>query len=448
MSANNKKDDDQSGLSEEDYIENRLPGRTYISKGFESSKPGSSEKGVPARFVVKVFDDDGAKGDVTLQGKEWLISETPKRRYQVRFLLAREKGHVQDLYIERIEGPANDRKQYTKFHLNGQQAATLIKLLSNLGNIPLKGEDSVRIDDKILEQLFSDPESLKAAYQQSSGNSLRLRELIENDDAAADVIAIANRRKIVARFRKMLEDEQFFNSEKRRMTARGDEKVWQRFFEENPWILGAGLSGQLLTGWKNGDNSKLEQVVAGYSIAGDGKRTDALLKTNGIVSSMVFTEIKKHTDSLLKPINRSANSYRPGVFVPSEDLAGGIVQLQTTVHQAVHDIGDYLSSKDDDGANIPGEGTYLFHPRAYLIIGTLGELHGSEGGDHVAKIRSFELFRRSISDIEILTYDELLARAEWMTGTMLPNSNEMMSDDNTDTKDVEDNNSWDDWENW
>lgn len=70
------------------------------------------------------------------------------------------------------------------------------------------------------------------------------------------------------------------------------------------------------------------------------------------------------------------------------------------------------------------------------------------GGDHVAKIRSFELFRRSISDIEILTYDELLARAEWMTGTMLPNSNEMMSDDNTDTKDVEDNNSWDDWENW
>lgn len=441
MSDNNQNHDQQST-----YIGGRLPDRTYISKGFENVKPGSSKKGVPARFIIKIFDDKGKRGDVTLDGSEWLISETPVRRYQVKLLITQQRGHIQDLYIERLEGKG---REYTKFHLDDQQVTTLIKLLATLKNIPLKGEESVRIDDEILEQLFSNPDNLKAAYKQSSKNGSQIRRLIENDDTAADVIAVANRRKVVSRFRKMLEDKEFFNNEKQRIAAHGDENVWQQFFEENPWILGAGLSGQLLTGWKKGENAKLEQVVAGYSIAGNGKRTDALLKTKGIVSSMVFAEIKKHTASLLKPLSRNANPYRPGVFVPSEDLAGGIVQLQTTVHQAVHDIGDYLPSKDDDGANMPSEGTYLFHPRAYLIIGTLAELHGSEGGDHVDKIRSFELFRRSISDIEILTYDELLARAEWMTGTLLPNSNEMTSDDSTDAKDVEDDNSsWDDLGNW
>jgi hypothetical protein len=31
----------------------------------------------------------------------------------------------------------------------------------------------------------------------------------------------------------------------------------------------------------------------------------------------------------------------------------------------------------------------------------------------VAKFRSFELFRRNLHEPEIVTYDELLARAEW-----------------------------------
>ena len=61
--------------------------------------------------------------------------------------------------------------------------------------------------------------------------------------------------------------------------------------------------------------------------------------------------------------------------------------------------------------------TYLFQPRPSLIVGQLNELYGERGGPHHAKIRSFELFRRSVAAPEIVTYDELLARAQWLVSS-------------------------------
>jgi hypothetical protein len=46
-----------------------------------------------------------------------------------------------------------------------------------------------------------------------------------------------------------------------------------------------------------------------------------------------------------------------------------------------------------------------------LIIGKLDELQSALGGDHRDKIRSFELFRRSTLEPEIVTFDELYAKA-------------------------------------
>ncbi|MFI7227478.1 DUF6571 family protein [Nonomuraea angiospora] len=54
---------------------------------------------------------------------------------------------------------------------------------------------------------------------------------------------------------------------------------------------------------------------------------------------------------------------------------------------------------------------------SFLIIGQLQQLLGQAGGDHQEKIRSFELYRRNTAEPEILTFDELLARAEWFLAT-------------------------------
>jgi hypothetical protein len=49
-----------------------------------------------------------------------------------------------------------------------------------------------------------------------------------------------------------------------------------------------------------------------------------------------------------------------------------------------------------------------------LIVGTLSQLQSVTGGDHQDKIRSFELFRRSIVDTDIITFDELYAKASFI----------------------------------
>jgi hypothetical protein len=46
-------------------------------------------------------------------------------------------------------------------------------------------------------------------------------------------------------------------------------------------------------------------------------------------------------------------------------------------------------------------------------VGDLNQLKGDSGGVNVDKHRSFELNRRNLYEPEIITFDELLARAEW-----------------------------------
>lgn len=45
-------------------------------------------------------------------------------------------------------------------------------------------------------------------------------------------------------------------------------------------------------------------------------------------------------------------------------------------------------------------------------MGNLDQLRG-EAGVHRAKYEPFELYRRNLYEPEVITFDELLARAEW-----------------------------------
>ena len=100
-------------------------------------------------------------------------------------------------------------------------------------------------------------------------------------------------------------------------------------------------------------------------IGSHGKRSDALLKTSGAISSLCFVEIKTHAAPLL-----SNKQYRSGCWAPSGELAGGVSQTQGTVSSAMDSIRGRLSIKDPDGFP-KGDEAFNFAPKSFLVVGSL-----------------------------------------------------------------------------
>lgn len=387
------------------WARGRLPTCTYVYRTFPLNQPASRDHGQPARFVVKVFDelvDDLDPHRPEIDWTENLVTQTPGGRKQIRLMVAREAGAVREIRLDRVPTDPRATSLEHLLTLDRDASTRLIDLIRSLDHVPMDGnEQSVRIDDQTLRDLLQDPTVAARLYGRDPDS---FRRLIQNDPRADDLIAIAHRREVVDDFELLLGDHEHFAARKQVLNTRRDEDVWQSFFEASPWILGASVTGQLLTSW---NEERLEQVVAGFSIGGPGKRADAVLQTNGRIRNLVFAEIKHHRTGLL-----ASSSYRSGCWAPSAELSGGVTQSQQTVSRAVKALGQKLPDKAPDGS-LTGSNTYLVRPRSFLIVGHLDQLRGDAGGVHDEKFQCFELYRRNLYEPEIITFDELLARAQW-----------------------------------
>jgi hypothetical protein len=386
--------------TETDYAQGRQSDRLYTSRTFSNRNANSSDYGQPSRFVYQVFDDDGNSSSLKRDGEEWIVTPIERSRSQIKVLISREAGALVDLWIQRVPAAGSGAVIKEVLRVRRKDAIRLAEFFRRLMLIePDAADTGVRLDEEALSELLNSPDSATRLYEKQSP---ALRALIADDAHARDVVALAGRRAALEHFRKMLDDDTYFDSLVE--VGKGKEAVWQKFFETNPWVLGVGLGTQLFTSWSD---QRLEQVVRGHSIAGDGKRADAVLRTSGLIQAMVFAEIKHHRTPLLK------EEYRPSVWSISNEVAGGISQAQVTVHQAVASIGERLARRDVDGFETT-DLTYLIRPRSFLIVGKLSEFLNERAQHHPEKIRSFELARRHLVEPEIVTFDELLARAEWI----------------------------------
>ena len=326
--------------------------------------------------------------------QQWLISESSgERRLSVNLIITRGARSVDEIWMVTTTAGGD---QETALHLRGEEAERLVALIRNNAFDAAGPVSPVARPTAIPVAM-----ALAAAYEREPEV---LRALVAADASADDIIALNHRRAVVEEFRRLLEDSEYFEVRRDAHPQRSSEGVWQQLFEANPWLLGLTLSSQLLVGW---DPDKLEKVVAGFDVTGPGKRTDAFMKTAGAIQLLTFVEIKRHDTDLL-----DKTEYRSGAYGPSYELSGAVAQSQTTVQLAQEKIGPILRTQDQSGFDIPGADSYLYRPRSYVIAGHRNEFISEDGGHHRGKIRSFELYRRSLIEPEILTYDEVLARAE------------------------------------
>tara|TARA_R100000365_G_C2702420_1_gene40467 strand:+ start:62 stop:574 length:513 start_codon:yes stop_codon:yes gene_type:complete len=148
----------------------------------------------------------------------------------------------------------------------------------------------------------------------------------------------------------------------------------------------------------------LETYITGRSIGGPGKETDALMKSNALISGMSVVEIKTFETALL-----DSNSQRAGVYHPSYQLAAAVAQVQVSIQLAVEQYYESVRLEDKAGFKT-GEELYTVQPRGFLIIGSLDQFR-KNGQVNDQMYRSFEVYRRSLRSPEIFTFDELYERA-------------------------------------
>ncbi|HRH40751.1 MAG TPA: DUF4263 domain-containing protein [Pyrinomonadaceae bacterium] len=386
--------------TEFDFFQNKKTNKIYISRSF--SELDSTES---ARFASKVIDSEGTHKFLKQVG-EVILQISNGERYEIKALFYEDSREIKTFTIQKFirnSGKPFDPEKPNSFTFSGDEIKVLVDFIHSIPNLDLLNPNKIRIDDEILRELILSKEQAANIF---NNNRNTFEELFKNEISISDITQLAYKRDQLKYFKKLLKDEKFFESEKADAEAKGDEQVWQNFFEKNTWILGYGLDYIFNTPL---EGKKLEQVVTGYNTFGAGKRVDALMKTRGIINSLCFCEIKTHNTQLLKKVK---NCYRPEVWAISEELAGGVAQIQKTVQKSIKQIATKTQIKDDEG-NLTGEEVFLYNPKSFLVIGSLKEFKGSLGTNE-DKFSSFEIFRQNVFNREIITFDELYERAKFI----------------------------------
>lgn len=382
---------------DDEYILGKKSDRIYFSKEFPIKKLDGLRG---ARFVSRVFEEDEREHFVQVDG-EVVLRRTPTGKEEVKALFLVDDRRIEKLVVQRFDMSREKPRRDAFFTLTGDEIGRLLDFAVLIRTARFPGPDKVRFDSSDLHNFGLTPDAIRTLL---AADPELIARVAENEITDRDIIALTYRRRELELFNRLLREPNFFAFEKQRLSLARDEDVWQRFFERNPWIFGYGLFFVFTSSL---GEQKLEQIVAGSSVKGAGKRVDSLMRTRGRVSSLCFAEIKTHTTRLLEQ-----TQYRPEVWAPSRDMVRAIAQIQKTVERAEHDIGQRLDSRDHEGSPT-GESSFLIKPRSIVVVGDLAEFTG-EHGINEPKYSSFELFRRQLTSPEILTFDELYERARFI----------------------------------
>ncbi|MBP7166579.1 MAG: DUF4263 domain-containing protein [Bacteroidia bacterium] len=161
--------------------------------------------------------------------------------------------------------------------------------------------------------------------------------------------------------------------------TKDNEEQWQNFFEKYSWMLAHLFPYQVIL-------RKGKAYVGGKTLENNEGRIVDFLFRNNLDDNYALLEIKTHNKDLLK-----GTTYRkPDVFSMSEELSGGLNQC--------------LDQKDTFLKEF-GQKEKTYDPKCILIIGLKTTLT-----KHQAKC--FELLRANQKNVDIITFDELLAKLE------------------------------------
>lgn len=167
-----------------------------------------------------------------------------------------------------------------------------------------------------------------------------------------------------------------------------DEEFWQRVFSQNSFIFAQLFSFPVIL-------IEDKAYIGGKNISNKGGNVIDFLYANDLTRNAALIEIKTPKTKLL------GSQYRGDIYNISVELSGSVVQIANYKKSLLQNFNS-LTSHEGDEFNV-------FNPKSIIVIGSIGDELIEQ-----RKKKSFELFRAGLSDVQIITYDELFGKVEFL----------------------------------
>jgi hypothetical protein len=379
---------------EAEFFKLRREGKTYISKVFSFNEQSMDR----LRNVRMVIEGSDVLHLGEIEGTLCLRLTGKKRKTQISAIVSQDHKQIRRLSFQTFQLRSQDwinGYEKEEFTFRKDEFERLLSFLQQINFINLVNEDNFQIDDistrsgpktiidssdrAIVERIKSLGEGQRDALLKAIGASLT------NDE----INILLGRREALFEFEEHMSKRDWSESD------------WQSFFDRQQWVFGYGLDYRVMRTFDR------EMVVGGQGTDNKNKPIVDFLGT--FKDYTVLIEIKKPDTKIFK----NSRGGRAGTWEFSQDFTNAISQIleQKAEWLSFAQAGDHWNK----------EGTRRLEARTrnsktILVIGSSQEFEASDNSRSAQIMRdTFELFRRENRSIDILTFDELLERACFIT---------------------------------
>ena len=169
-----------------------------------------------------------------------------------------------------------------------------------------------------------------------------------------------------------------------------DEELWQRLLSSNVHVLEQVFSWPV-------NVIEEKAYVGGKGIDNKGGGLVDFLVKNQLTNNVSLIEIKTPGTKLLR------KEYRNGIFNVSDDLSGGVMQVLNYKQTLLHHYQSLGSAELFES----------FDPKCVVLIG-----HGRRELQGKDQRKSFELYRNQLSNVAVVTFDELVEKTRKLIGVL------------------------------
>jgi hypothetical protein len=179
-------------------------------------------------------------------------------------------------------------------------------------------------------------------------------------------------------------------------TENDSEEFWQGILAQNSFLFAQLFSFPVLL-------LEGKAYIGGKNIGNRGGNIIDFLCANNLTRNVVLVEIKTPMTRLL------GSKYRGDIYNISNELSGSIIQITNYKNSLMQ---NYMMLTNSEGDRFEA-----FDPKCIVIIGNVA----SELIDHKQK-KSLELFRMGLKDVQVITYDELFGKVEFLVNLLEGNA--------------------------